>query len=455
MIRDLIRRVIKKARSGASPQHGPLIVKRDRHGIDRGEISSCALRTTEKLQEAGYRAFVVGGAVRDLLLKHEPKDFDVATDATPEQVRQTIRRSRIIGRRFRIVHALCGDDTVEVSTFRSMQPSGDEEDPHVDEHGRRLSDNVFGTQEEDASRRDFTINALFYDPATEEIWDYHHGVADVREKVIRVIGEPAARYREDPVRMLRAVRFAAKLEFKIDEASRKPIREMAPLLANVPRARVFEEMLKLLLSGHAWAGLNGLREEGLHHGVLPLLDVILEQPLGERFVKLALDNTDVRVREDKPVSPGFLFASLLWHEVLLAWQNQLKLGAKAIPGLHDAMDQVLETQKEKLHIPRRFDAVMKEIWDLQPRFEQRAGVRPFRLLEQARFRAAYDFMRLRCDSGELDPEIGHWWEAFQSAGEDQRKAMLLNEAPQRKRRRRRRGKSENRDQDIVQPGEVT
>lgn len=447
MIRDLIRRVFKK-KPGRLATPKATIIPRQRHGIGREKISFCAAKVTRELQEAGYKAFVVGGAVRDLLIGREPKDFDVATDATPEQVRQVIRRSRIIGRRFQIVHALCGPDTVEVSTFRALQvpTESDEEDSNVDPHGRLLSDNVFGNQAEDASRRDFTVNALFYDPATEEIWDYYGGVRDVAEKKLRMIGDPVQRYREDPVRLLRAVRFAAKLQFKMDEAMRKPIQEMAPLLANVPKARMLEEMLKLLLSGHSWACVHELRKQGLHHGMLPLLDVILEQPLGERFVKLALDRTDERIRDDKSVSPGFLFAALLWHEVLAAWETKRNAGARPLPSLFESMDEVIQRQKEQLAIPRRFDAMMKEIWSLQPRFEQRTGGKPFRLMEHPRFRAAYDFLLLRCESGEIDGELGQWWTKFVEGSHEEREAMLTQSQPaaegkKPRRRRSRRGKS--------------
>jgi poly(A) polymerase len=448
MIKKFIQRVFGKEKKADSKNSKPRILKVAEHGIKREMISACALRTTDQLQQAGYQAFVVGGAVRDLLMGRAPKDFDVATDATPDQVRSVIRRSRIIGRRFQIVHALCGNETVEVSTFRAMsvaivEVENDSNEMRADEHGRLLRDNVFGDQAEDASRRDFTANALFYDPATQEVWDYHHGVADIRAKKLRMIGDPATRYREDPVRLLRAARFAAKLGFGIDGPTQKPIREMAELLKNVPKSRLFDEMMKLLLSGHAWACVTTLRNEGLHHGLLPLLDVILEQPMGERFVKLALEQTDLRIQQDKTVSPGFLFATLLWHEVLAAWDANLKGDMRKTLALHQAMDDVLKKQSAQLNIPRRFDAVMNEIWQLQPRFLDRAGSKPFRLLSHPRFRAGFDFLLLRCQCGELDEELGVWWEKFQAADEDERQGMLLVETaePGAKKRRRRKRKS--------------
>jgi len=439
----MIRNFLRKVFGPKAPPRGQLtIIPFERHGISRERVSRCALRVTSTLQSKGYAAFVVGGAVRDLALGLEPKDFDVATDALPDEVHAAFRRSRIIGRRFRLVHVMCGPETVEVSTFRGTAAAGDEEDPEHssrDVHGRILRDNVFGTQEQDAVRRDFTVNAMFYDPATQQIWDYQGGFPDLEARRLRMIGDPEQRYREDPIRMLRAVRLAAKLGLAIDPGTRAPIRGMADLVQNVPPSRVFDEMLKLLLSGHAKECVLQLRKEGLHHGVLPMLDVILEQPLGERFVMLALEHTDRRVQEDKPVSPGFLFASLLWHEVLAAWKGREAKGMKPYPALHHAMDDVLSVQEQKLAIPRRYDAVMREIWYMQPRFDNRSGRRPFALLEHPRFRAAYDFLLLRCASGELPGETGQWWERFQHASPEERNAMLLPGAPRKRRRRRRKG----------------
>ncbi len=430
MIKRFIRRVL-----GLSSEK-KVVVPRGRHGLARESISPAAAKVCSVLHEAGYSAFVVGGAVRDLLLGIVPKDFDIATDARPEEVKPLFRRALIIGRRFRLVHVMIGGDTVEVSTFRGADPDTVEKD----EHGRVLRDNVFGTLEDDARRRDFTVNALYYDPRAEEVVDFHGGLADLKKRVLRVIGDPQMRYREDPVRMLRAVRLAAKLGLKIDAATRAPIAEMAPLMERVPPARLFDEMLKLLLSGHASACLRQLREVGLHTGLLPLLDVILEQPLGERFVTLALAQTDQRVLDDRPVSPAFLFAALLWHEVLSAWKARQGRGERAIPALEAAMDEVLDLQCEKLAITRKLTATMREIWSMQPRFESRSAGRAFRLLEAPRFRMAYDFLALRAASGEVGAELEEWWRAFQSADAETRKAMLLPEAGPRKRRRRRRGK---------------
>ncbi len=444
MIRKLISRVFGR-KSPGSPG-APAIIGVNKHGIRREQISSGSRRTVETLQQQGYKAYVVGGAVRDLLAGFTPKDYDVATNATPEQVRHCFRRSRIIGRRFQIVHVLMGSETIEVTTFRGHhgeqgQHSGNK--AHTDEQGRVLRDNVFGSEKDDAARRDFTVNALYFDPTSETIVDYHHGVADLKQKTLRMIGDPKTRYREDPVRMLRAVRLAAKLGLSIDPEASRPIREMSVLIENVPPSRLFDEMLKLLTSGYAVKCVQQLRAEGLHNGLLPLLDVILDQPLGERFVMLALENTDRRVREGKATSPGFLFATLLWHEVLAKWEailNSGERGTARIPALFLAMDAVLDVQAEKLAITRRIAGDIKDIWALQPRFEQRSGKRPYGVLEQPRFRAGYDFLLLRAESGEVDSELGQWWTDFMNRDGEARAAMLLppkaDEAKKRRRRKR-------------------
>ncbi len=435
----MIRKFLHRVFSRRSRSQDPVVIPFEIHGVARSRISNCARKVTSTLQEKGYAAYVVGGAVRDLLLGRDPKDFDVATSATPEEVHAAFRRSRIIGRRFQIVHCLCGPETVEVSTFRGPAADNDAEDAQKDAHGRLLRDNVWGTQEEDAIRRDFTINALFYDPTTQEILDYCGGWEDLQKKRLRMIGDPESRYREDPVRMLRAVRLAAKLGLEIEPATRKPIKPLSDLLQNVPAARLFDEMLKLLLSGHATECVEQLRQEGLHHGLMPMLDAILEQPLGQRFIMLALRNTDERVRAEKPVSPAFLFASLLWHDVLNAWTALQATGMKPMPALHEAMEQVVSQQSERLAIPRRFSAPMKELWAMQPRFEIRSGRRPVALLSLERFRAGYDFLLLRCESGEVDPALGEWWTKFQRVNDEERNAMLLpGTGPRRRRPRRKR-----------------
>ena len=447
MIKKLIRRILGKPQQAADPTQ-PVVFGPQDHDINPELVSNNAVRVTQTLQQAGFKAFLVGGAVRDLLLGVKPKDFDIATNATPEEVKQLFRRAFIIGRRFQIVHVMFGQDLLEVTTFRGAA----KEAAPKDEHGRVLRDNTFGEQHEDALRRDFTINAMYYDPATQVVLDYHGGMADIRSRTLRMIGVPEERYREDPVRMLRVVRFAAKLGFDIDPSAQAPIPVMAPLINNVPAARVFDEMLKLLMSGQAMACLERLRSEGLHHGLLPLLDVVMEQPLGERFVRLALDNTDLRIRQGKPVSPGFLFASLLWHQVLEKWRAYQAAGEYPIPALHQAADDVLNSQTDKLALQRRIATDMRDIWAMQPRFERRSGKSPYKLLEHPRLRAGYDFLLLRCESGELDAEAGEWWTAFMEADGPGREELLTRKprvegdpaaaAAPKKRARRRRPKKE-------------
>lgn len=437
MIRKLFKRLFNQQTAPNSIEKGQILPFKSHH-IRRDQIDNCALSITSELQNAGYTAFIVGGAVRDLLLGIVPKDYDIATNARPEEIRSIFRRSRIIGRRFQLVHVMCGNEIVEVSTFRGHSSDPEKQiTKQVDQHGRLLRDNVFGSQAEDAVRRDFTINALFYDPEREEIHDFVGGYQDIKHKKLRIIGLPEQRYREDPVRMLRAIRFAAKLEMQIDQNTAKPISDLAPLLQNVPPARVFDEMMKLLLSGYALSCVIDLRARGLHHGLLPFLDVILEQPMGEQFITHALKCTDTRIKQGKAVSPGFIFAVLLWHEVLIAWNRYKKSGEKPLPALFQAMDEILTIQRKKLAIPRRFDAIIQEIWAMQPRFQARTGHKPFRLLSHPRFRAAYDFMLLRCESGELDMAIGTWWKDFQDASQSEREKMLTEttRSPKRKRSR--------------------
>jgi poly(A) polymerase len=438
----MIRRWLHKVLGKSSRPSKPRIFPFEQHGIGRESIPSCALKACRTLKEHGHAAFVVGGAVRDLLLNREPKDFDLATSATPEQVRQLFRRARLIGRRFQIVHVYCGADTIEVTTFRAHTPEGEEDEDRVTaEDGMILRDNVFGSQHEDAIRRDFTVNALYYDPENQEVWDYHGGVADARKRLLRMIGDPATRFREDPVRMLRAARFAAKLDFHIDAATRAPIAELAPMLARIPSARLFDEMMKLLLSGHAERGVRQLRAEGLHHGILPILDSILDHPERQKFLHAAMHDTDERVRHGHSASPAFMLACLLWFDMHEEFERLRASGLPEQPALYAAMDDTLERQRSTLAFPRRFDGMIKEIWALQPRFNQRNGGRPFRLLSHPRFRAGYDFLALRGRSGDAASELVDWWDRFQDASEEKRHAMLLTEtsdgSSKRKRRPRR------------------
>jgi len=436
MIKRIIRKILGKEGTLPPASH-PAVLQQDEHGIDPRLLSSNAARVIHILEKAGYEAYIVGGAVRDLLLGIQPKDFDVATNATPEQVRRLFRRAFLIGRRFQIVHVMFGQDLIEVTTFRSNASSS----AIKDETGRLLRDNTFGTQQEDALRRDFTINAMYYNPTHQTLHDFHGGTADLKKRVLRIIGNPAERFREDPVRMLRIVRFAAKLGFTIDPETATPISSLAPLINNVPSARLFDEMLKLLMSGHAMACLQELRHQGLHHGLLPLLEVALKRPERARFVELALNRTDQRIREEKTVSPGFIFSALLWTQVSEKWEQYRAAGEYPIPALHAAANDIFDTQTEKLALQRRIISDMRDIWSLQPRLERRTGRTAYKLIEHDRFRAAYDFLLLRCEAGEIDPEVGKWWTDFISADASSREELLTikgkstAEPPKRKRRR--------------------
>ena len=438
------------------------------HRIDPALLDDRAVRVVETLQQAGHEAYIVGGAVRDLLLGLRPKDFDVATDATPEQVKGLFRRAFIIGRRFRIVHVIHGrgreHEVIEVSTFRALLDSADAATVQgnektakrelegrlagqghvVDASGRVLRDNVWGPQHEDAARRDFTVNAMYYDPVRQIVVDYHGGYADARARRLRMIGDPATRYREDPVRIVRVIRFAAKLGCGIDEATRAPIVEMAGLLDNVPASRLFDEMIKLLQTGHALASVEQLRAFGLHRGVFPILDVALDdrspQPARDRFVQLALADTDRRVGEGKPVAPGFMLACLLWHEVQGRWQDRRDAGEPVFPALQAAIDEVFEARIGDISGRGKLAADMREIWSMQPRFDKRSGSGPLGLVDQPRFRAGFDFMRLRAEAGEIDPALAAWWEAFSQArldNDNDAQNELLREARQQEESSRR------------------
>jgi poly(A) polymerase len=450
MIKKFIDRLLGKAAPAktAIPLGKRMELSAAEHGIDQSLLDERAVRVVRTLKDAGHQAYIVGGAVRDLLVGLRPKDFDVATDATPEQVKALFRRAFIIGRRFRIVHVIFGrgrdHEVIEVSTFRALldaaaadQVSGNEKTSKqelsgkshvVDAEGRVLRDNVWGPQIEDAARRDFTVNALYYDPTEQIVVDYHHGFRDAKQRVLRMIGDAATRYREDPVRIIRVVRFAAKLGFAIDPKTRAPMQEMAALLANVPASRMFDEMIKLLQTGHALKSLDELRKHGLQRGVFPILDALLNptqhQEARERFVQLALADTDRRVAEGLAVAPSFLLACLLWHEVLERWQALQAGGEAPFPALQQAVDAVFDARIGDISGRGKLAADMREIWLMQPRFERRSGNGPRALVEQPRYRAAYDFLRLRADAGELPGELAEWWEDFALGSDDERSALL-------------------------------
>lgn len=404
----------------ATPAKGPEKLTRDRHGIDKRLVSRHAVKVCEVLQQAGFEAYIVGGAVRDLIVGLGPKDFDVATNATPNQVRPLFRRARIIGRRFQLVHVVFGQEIIETSTFRANTP----DDQETDEHGRILNDNRFGNQADDAARRDFTLNALYYDPVKEVVIDYHRGVADLKKRVVRMIGDPATRYREDPVRMLRAVRFAAKLNGDIDPATLAPIADMAHLIGNVPSSRLFDELIKLLTCGHGIDCLEQLRRLNLHKHLIPFIDALFADPADRKFIELALERTDARVRAGKSVSPGFLFAALLWKLVNKEWQKTIEGGEPPVPALVTAADHVMDKQAVHLAIQKRFQGDMREIWFMQPRFERATPKAIWRMFEHPRFRAAVDFLQLRAEAHEMDSVQAQWWMDLANADNDTRTTMV-------------------------------
>lgn len=416
------------------------------HGIDRTLVDDCALDTVYTLQDAGFEAYIVGGAVRDLLLGLRPKDFDVATNATPEQVKRLFRKAFIIGRRFRIVHVIHSEgrrsEVIEVSTFRAHLDSADatqisgnersqrhqlEQTAHaVDASGRVLRDNVWGSIEHDAARRDFTINAMYYDPDTEVVVDFHHGIRDARNRVLRMIGDPATRYREDPVRIVRAVRFAAKLSglgFAFEAKTRAAIAPCRHLLADIPPSRLFDEMMKLLQTGHAIDSIAQLHATGLSRGIYPLLEVVVQRA-EEPLVRNALEDTDRRVQAGKPVVPSFLLACVLWRDVQEGWQRNLQAGQASSEALENAVDDVFESRIGDVSGRGRLAVDMREVWAMQPRFERRTGQGPMSLVQQPRFRAGFDFLLLRSRIGEVPEELVDWWETFHLANPAIRRDML-------------------------------
>lgn len=419
------KELFTSAKKVTSSPKKPRLIAREEHGINRRQVSYEAIKTVRNLQEAGFEAYVVGGAVRDLILGVTPKDFDVVTNATPEQIKRCQRRAIIIGRRFRLVHVIYGREIIECSTFRALQGEGVEKD----RFGRVISDNVFGEMWEDAARRDFTINALYYNPTTEEVIDYHNGMQDILDGVVRMIGEPSERYREDPVRMLRAVRIASKLNFKIDEKTIAPISKLAGLLSNVPEARLFDEALKLLTCGKAVKCLEVLQSLNLYRNVIPLLDVALKEPHGEQFLMLAMQRTDERISIGKKVSPSFLFATLLWPMTHRIFQEHIARGQGQIPAMLVAGQEVLRQQCERLAIQNRFVEDIMTIWLLQVKLLRRSSTKTtFGLLNIPKFRAGYDFMLLRSQLGLVDKEIVDWWTCFQEADEETRHEMVRKQA---------------------------
>lgn len=435
---NLVQAVINEIRTTS------VVVPRENHCISRKQISPNALRVLYKLREAGFVGYLVGGAVRDLLIGGAPKDFDIATDATPEQVRGLFRNCRLIGRRFRLAHVVYGREIIEVATFRAASDDGSG-DRETEDGGRLLRDNIYGSIEEDAVRRDFTANALFYAIEDFSVRDFVGGFDDVERRVLRLIGDPDLRYREDPVRMMRAVRFAAKLDFVIDPATAEPIPRLAGLLQESSSARLFDESLKLFLAGHAEAGFKGLEQHGLLEVLLPDTCRALKSDASGRCRTLVLEglrSTDGRVREGKPVTPTFLFAALLWPAYADALQRMLSDRFELAVAEQRAADRVLLRQVERIAIPRRFGTPLQEIWWMQSRFSVRQRKRVMRLLAHPRFRAAFDFLELRASVvPELADEVAFWRDAqvLDADGLAERLAAAVDvevAAPHKRRRRR-------------------
>jgi poly(A) polymerase len=439
-----------ESRTGITP--ALRIIPRDQHIISRKNISKAALRVLYRLNEAGYAAYLVGGAVRDLLLGVQPKDFDVATDATPDEVKKLFRNCRLIGRRFRLAHVVFGPEIIEVATFRGLGEDGGEGDRHIVD-GRIVRDNIWGSIEEDAIRRDFRVNAMYYDISDFSVRDYVGGMQDLEDRVLRLIGDPETRYREDPVRMLRAARLAAKLGMRVDAAAMAPFVTLGPLLADAAPARLFDESLKMFLGGQGLKSFRMLEHCGLLEFLFPATARALKR--GDEalrsLVEQGLANTDARIAEDKSVTPAFLFAVLLWGEVRDLASHWIAQGMEGAEAWERAAARVVGEQCQRVAIPRRFTFTMEEIWSLQPRFEQLQRKRVFRLMTHPRFRAAFDFLLLRGHESQAMHELGQWWAHAQQLPQDvlaaalpagggsaaDSTAMPMGGKPPRPRRRRR------------------
>ncbi len=428
----------------------PKVILASTHKISRDSVSAAALEVTKTLQDSGYQAYLVGGCVRDLLRKRKPKDFDIATDALPEQVKELFRSCRLIGRRFRLAHVRVGREFIEVATFRSA-PHGAVDDTeedngsaHINDAGQILRDNVFGSIDEDAMRRDFTVNALYYQPSDETVIDYVGGVLDIEAGVLRTIGDPHERLREDPVRMLRAIRFSANLGFKLDPEVEAAIGESGSLLHHVPPARMLDEAIKMFHSGHALSAYEMLRERGMFRYLFPFTEqcIIDGQP---NIPALALANTDKRIAEDKPVIPAFLFACLLWEPLRLDMTKLIDNGVEYKRAFATAANDLIRDQSQHVAIPRRISLIMHEMWSMQSSLERRPQKSIERILAHKRFRASYDFLQLRCETNEASREIYDWWTKIQEVDEQERREMIRALAPQgnrpARRRRRKRPRS--------------
>ncbi|WP_216628454.1 polynucleotide adenylyltransferase PcnB [Pseudoalteromonas caenipelagi] len=436
----------------------PKLIPRSEHSISRKQFSPNAIKVLYRLKDGGYDAYLVGGCIRDILLGIEPKDFDVVTNATPEQVKKLFRNCRLIGRRFRLAHIVFGREIIEVATMRGHHQGQDSKNPisQSSEHGQLLRDNVYGTIEEDAERRDFSINALYYSVNDFSIHDFANGIEAIKERKIELIGDPETRYREDPVRMLRAVRFATKLNMQIAPATKSPIKELAALLSNIPPARLFEETLKLFLNGKAEENYHMLREMGLFKQLFPTLDAIIEQSdsgFESRFIAQMFANTDQRINADKKVTPAFVYAALLWFPLLKrSEQLQQQEQMPVFDAFAQAMNQVLAENSQHIAVPKRFTLGARDIWHIQMRLDKRSGQRAYRLSQQPRFKAAYDFLLLRVESGENEQqELADWWTNYLKQDINGQKEMVKSlpsqEAGKPRRRYRRKPKKKPQSND--------
>lgn len=424
----------------------PQVITRDKHPISRKSISSAAVKTLYRLHDAGYDAYLIGGGVRDVLLGLSPKDFDVATDATPEQVKQVFgQQCQLIGRRFRLAHVRWGREVIEVATFRGAHDDADDDIAQQNQDGRILRDNVWGSIEQDAQRRDFTINAIYYRIADFSLWDFAHGLADIEQRLLRLIGDPETRYREDPVRMLRAIRFSAKLDFQMAHETALPIRRLAPLLAEVSSHRLFDEAQKLLASGYSSRILALLEEHSLFAVLFP---EAAEYPR-DALWQLTARNTDSRIQGGSHTNPGFFYAALLWGSVQARALAAIQSGEAVSPSWQQAAVQALMAQSHITSIPKYVGGTIRAIWELQYRLENPRAKQVEQLAQHERFRAAYDFLVLREEAGEQTHGMGAWWTRWQSADPglqaDMVRGLSNRSAPQgthpRKGRRRARPKS--------------
>lgn len=419
-----IRRMLGGQRS--STKSSARIYPRDTHEFRPERFHTNALQVVDKLHQAGYEAYLVGGCVRDGLLGMEPKDFDVATSARPEQVKALFRNCQLIGRRFRLAHVRFGREIIEVATFRGHHDNAASEDQSVQSaEGMLLRDNVYGTLEEDALRRDFTANALYYRHHDHCILDFASGVEDIQHRQLRLLGDPETRYREDPVRMLRAIRFAAKLQFNLTPETERPIREHAELLARIPAARLFEEILKLFTAGYATEVWRLLEHYHLARYLFPAsVADVNHHPGAQGMIEQIMINTDQRIADGKSVTPAFLYAVMLWGPLQERWSAIKADGIPAAPAFQQAMQQVIQAQARCTSIPKRFVIPLREMWELQLRLPLRHGKRAEQLVEHARFRAAYDLLLLREQAGETEAGLGDWWHAYQFANPNDRKTMV-------------------------------